>query len=290
VVMTEPVICSSGTYAVVYDVGGASLRLFNGTQQLFSLESKDTLLSATVNASGSMAVVHQSSGHKGSVSVYNTEQSKTMQFNFSSQFVIDAQISQDNSSLAVVTLGQEDGSFRSTLSIYDLTSALDVGTHYDNAPIATCGLGSCVPLSVHSTADKFRLVGDISLAVCSAKGTSTARYDYSDHYLKSFALGGEDFSVLLLGKYRAGSAADLTVVGDDGQVIAELTANEQILSVSAAGRYIGVLTADRLDIYTRDLTLYSCLDGTSGARRVLMHADGTATLIGSESAHLYLPS
>ena len=290
VVLKQPVAYAAGKYAVVYDAGGTALRLFNGSRQLLSLESDGTLLSATVNSSGWLAVVHQASGHKGAVSVYDAKQQKKMQFNFSSRFVVDAQISEDNSTLGVVTIGQEEDGFRSCLSVYSLAATLAAGSHSDNEPQARYDLGGCVALSVRGTSGKFRVAGDSSLAICSAAGTSTAVYDYSDRYLKSFSLGGEDFTVLLLGKYRAGSAAELTVVSDDGQTAASLSMNEQLLSLSAAGRYIGVLTADRLDIYTRDLALYSSLEGTAGARRVLMRADGSAMLIGSETAYLYLPA
>ena len=290
VVLKQPVAYAAGKYAVVYDAGGTALRLFNGSRQLLSLESDGTLLSATVNSSGWLAVVHQASGHKGAVSVYDAKQQKRMQFNFSSRFVVDAQISEDNSTLGVVTIGQEEDGFRSCLSVYSLAATLAAGSHSDNEPQARYDLGGCVALSVRGTSGKFRVAGDSSLAICSAAGTSTAVHDYSDRYLKSFSLGGEDFTVLLLGKYRAGSAAELTVVSDDGQTVASLSMNEQLLSLSAAGRYIGVLTADRLDIYTRDLALYSSLEGTSGARRVLMRADGSAMLIGSETAYLYLPA
>jgi hypothetical protein len=52
---------------------------------------------------------------------------------------------------------------------------------------------------------------------------------------------------------------------------------------------VAVLTADRLDIYTQNLDLYDSLEGTGGAKRVLLRDDGTALLIGSGSAHLYVP-
>lgn len=290
VVMARPVAYAAGKYAVVYDAGGTALRLFNGSRQLLSLDGGGTLLSATVNPSGWLAVVHQASGYKGAVSVYDGKQQKRMQFNFSSRFVTDAQISSDASTLAVVTLGQEETGFRSSLLVYDLNATLAAGSQSDNEPQAQCDLGGCLPLSLRGVPGRFRAVGDSALAVCSADGASTLLYDYAGRYLKSFSLGGEDFTVLLLGKYRAGSAAELTVVGEDGQATASLSLNEQLLSLSAAGRYIGVLTADRLDIYTRDLTLYGSLEGTAGARRVLMRADGSAMLIGGETAYLYLPS
>ena len=95
---------------------------------------------------------------------------------------------------------------------------------------------------------------------------------------------------MLVGKYRAGSQAELYTVDAQGAPSAGLSINEQVLSLSAAGKYVAVLTADRLDIYTPSLDLYDTLEGTNGAKKVLMRDDGTALLIGSGSAHLYVPN
>ncbi len=287
--LSAPVVYANRRYAVVYDVGGLSLRLYNGNGLLLSLESEGKLLSATVNSSGWLAVTHQKSGHKGAVTIFNGEQKKRMQFNFSSRFVMDALVAEDNSSVAVVSMGQSGSGFASYLSYYALDPSLEVGTHPDSAPLAECNLGSSVALSLRADGDRFRVLGDNSLSLCSASGERLARYDYSDRYLKEFSLEGSSFTALLLGKHRAGSAADLVVLDGNGQAAHTLSLNEQVLSLSAAGRYIGVLTADRLDIYTQDLTLYSTLEGTSGARRLLMREDGSAMLIG-DTAFLYLPT
>ena len=68
-----------------------------------------------------------------------------------------------------------------------------------------------------------------------------------------------------------------------------LELNEQVMSISAAGRYLAVLTGDRLDIYTDGLELYSSLKGTQGARTVLLMQDGSAILISAGSAGFYVP-
>ncbi len=61
------------------------------------------------------------------------------------------------------------------------------------------------------------------------------------------------------------------------------------MSIAAAGRYFAVLTSDRLDIYTDELTLYSTLKGTRGARTVLLMPDGSAILVSEDSAGFYIP-
>ena len=49
------------------------------------------------------------------------------------------------------------------------------------------------------------------------------------------------------------------------------------------------ITADRLDIYSQDLELYNTLNGTQNAQKVLQRSDGSAMLIDSTTARLYVP-
>ena len=74
-----------------------------------------------------------------------------------------------------------------------------------------------------------------------------------------------------------------------GEVQGTLDLEEQVLDLSAAGRYVGVLTASGLTIYTRDLTPYKTLQNTMGARNVVLREDGTAFLVGNDTARLYVP-
>lgn len=287
--LSSPVIDSSGRYAVVYDVGGHSLRLYSSSGSILQLENEGKLLSARVNPSGWLAVTHQESGHKGAVTIYDGQQKKRMRFNISSRFVMDAVVSEDNSSVAVVSMGQMDNAFSSFLSFYALDPSLEAGTHLNSAPVSEVSLGNSVSLALQTYGNSLHVLGDNSLTICSNQGKILAQYDYSNRYLKEFSMDGRNFTALLLGKYRAGSSADLVVVDESGEAAHTLSLNEQVLALAAAGRYLGVLTADRLDIYTQDLTLYSTLEGTSGARRLLLREDGSALLIG-DTAFLYLPT
>ena len=107
-------------------------------------------------------------------------------------------------------------------------------------------------------------------------------------HLKRYSLAGDGFAVALLAKYRAGSQGELWVVSSDGSH-KSLEIDQQVLSLSAAGRYIAVLTGKQLNIYTKDLELYATLDSTQGARQVLLMEDGSAVLISADSASFYVP-
>ena len=78
-------------------------------------------------------------------------------------------------------------------------------------------------------------------------------------------------------------------MGTDGQELGSLDVQQEILGVSAAGRYLAVLYMDSLVIYNQQLQEYATLRGTDYARSVLMRPDGSALLLSSESAILFLP-
>ena len=108
--------------------------------------------------------------------------------------------------------------------------------------------------------------------------------------MKNYSLDGSGYAVLLLGKYRAGSGTTLLAVDAAGSAAASLSFDEQVLSLSAAGNYVAVLTAGNLQIYSQELNLYRTLETTQGARLVLQRADGSTMLINADTAHLYVPN
>ena len=92
------------------------------------------ILSVRPNSSGWLAVTTRASGYKAVISVYNDELTRLMDFRLSDAFVTDAVVSNDCKSLAVVSIGQENASFESTLSLYDLSSRQKDGVDYDLDP------------------------------------------------------------------------------------------------------------------------------------------------------------
>ncbi len=71
--MTTPALNASGEYAVVYDVGGQELRVIGEEALLHSLtlSEEESILCATINEDGWVAVTSKVSGYKGVVTVYN---------------------------------------------------------------------------------------------------------------------------------------------------------------------------------------------------------------------------
>lgn len=281
--MENPVVDTNGSLAVVYDAGGSELYVLGQRQLIWSAGGLTSILSAHLNRSGQLTVVTQSGGYRGAVTVYDAAYSPIMSVNLSSAFVMDAALSDDGRTLSILTVGQEDGAFTSTLSLY----AMNTAGGGDYVPDLTRSLGSGVVIATRHTDSAVWSLSDRGLDITDHSG-GTVGVDWSDLYLKRYTLGGDGFAAALLGKYRAGSQAELWTVAADG-VRRTLEYREQVLSLAAAGRYVAVLTGDRLDIYTSELEPYATLDGTQGARTVLLMADGSAILISADSARFYIP-
>lgn len=286
VLLENPAAEVCGNSAAVYSVGGTAVYLYRDRARYGELTNlSGPILSVRLNSSGWLTVTTRESGYKAVITIYDDNLKERMAFRLSF-FVTDAVVTEDCKSLAVVSIGQNGASFESTLSLYDLLTDQDSGVYYDLPLTAAYPLGNNVILTLQG-GDSVWCVGDAGVSVWN--GESVGSWSCQDKYLKSYALS-DSFAAMLVGKYRAGSQAELYTVDAQGTPSASLAINEQVLSLSAAGRYVAVLTADRLDIYTQNLDLYDTLEGTGGARRVLMRSDGTALLIGSGTAQLYVPN
>jgi len=281
--MEKPVLATSSRYGVVYDAGGHSLFQFSGKHEpfVYSPEGSNGILSARVNNSGWLTVTGLHDHYRGGVTVFNASHEPVITLNFSSAFVIDAILSPDCRTVAVVTISQTDGTFQSTLHFYS-TNATE--------PFRTVELNGFTVLDMDFDSSGLWLLGESSLITLTAKGQDQMEYAFDPAFLKSYTLDGDGFAALLLGKYRAGAAREVISVGHDAQVIARQELNGQVLSMSASGRYLALLAGQELNLYTKDLTPYNTLYDTQGARHAALYDDGSVLLADSQEAWLYIPS
>lgn len=280
--MAAPALHTNGSRAVAYDVGGTSLFVVDERGEVMTLSADESapLISARVNEKGWLAVTMAGKNNKGRVEVYNDKNTLVFAFNSSRRFVCDAYVTDDCASLAAVTLGQESSVFVSSVVLYDLTK---------KDPAASYDISDGLVLAMGQDGSSIITVSDTCLTFAESDGKIRADYPYSGAYLREYALEGDGFTALLLNRYSSGNVGRLVTVGDGGVELGSLDVNEEVLHISAAGRYLAVLYASRLVVYNADLQVYATLNGTDSVGSVLMREDGSAILAGAESAELFLP-
>ena len=280
--MDNPVLSTSGTTAVAYDAGSQALFAFRDGEEYFSLslDSSADLLSARANDSGALAVTAQQSGYKGAVTVYNSHGKEIIQISLSSVFAVDAALSPDGRTVAVVTMGQENGSFFSRLLFFPVTQ---------EEPSAQVNLGSINVLDMDYEDGVLWVLCEDRLLTVTPDGETVQTYHISPSYLKGCSLEGDGFALLLTGRYRSGGATQALIIGKDGQVLQSLPLSNQVLDYAAAGKYFGLLSGSRLLLYDLNLEVYATLDNPQGARNLDLSPNGSALLANDQKAWLYIP-
>ena len=275
-----PSLQSRGGRAVAYDVGGTEVYVLSDKGLVYKLDCAGEVLNASLNQKGWLTVVCGESGCKAAVRVYDAEGEAVFAFRSSDRFVMTAALSADSRTLAAVTMGQENGVFASYVVFYRVNSDKEAGR---------CTLRGSVVYDLTAAGSGFCAVTEEQLCFLSGDGVMTATYDYGGDYLRRVSVSDDGYAAVLLGRYRTGTQHRIVTVNGEGKELAALEIDAEVASLSAAGRYVAVLTGEELVIYDKQLKPCAQLQEVSQAREVLMRSDGSAVLAGSMAASLYLP-
>ena len=265
-------------FAVVYEIGGKSLHLLDSKGLVKEMTIEGEIFSVEMGAGGKFAVTLKKTGYKTAVSVYNGKGEPLYEFSSAQKYLMTAAVSENGKYMAAAAMGQESGTFVSSLQIYKLTS----DTQQADASVD----GGVYELG--AVDGRFCAVTDKALCFVKNDGAVT-EYSYQGATLSRCSLGGGKFAAVLLENYSSGGLTHLATVNTAGEEIASLAVESEVLDLSAAGRYLTVLYSNRLVIYDQKLQPCAVLEDVSSARRVLMRADGSAVLVGTNAASLYLP-
>ena len=280
--MALPQLMVSGNMALVYDVGGNALAAVHSRNgEVLRLEESRPILDADLSSGGYIAVSGSASGYKSVLSVYDQHQKLVYRWLSSTTYMPHCAISADGKTLVAVGLGQTAGTFESTLYFFR-TDSEEVQM--------MLALGSDLVYDLQFADNgNICVVGETAVQYVSPKGELLGSYVYEQPYLKDYNAGGNGFLTLSLNMYRAGNRYSLITVDEKGQKLAEVYIGQEILDLSACGRYIAVLTSDGLTIYTQNLVVYSETIETGNATAVVMREDGSVLLLGNGEGRLYIP-
>ena len=280
--MENPVLSASRTTAVAYDAGNQSLFAFRNGEEYFSLSLSGgaDLLSARPNDSGWLAVTAQQSGYKGAVTVYDSHGSQVIQISLSTVFAVDAAVSPDGQSVAVITMGQTGGDFFSRLLFYPVNQ---------EEPSAQVELGSLTVLDMDYEDELLWVLCEDRLLTITPDGQTVQTFLLTPSYLKGCTLEGEGFALLLTGRYRSGGADRALIVDREAQAVQTITLTGQVLDYAACGEYFALLSGSRLALFNGQLEQFASLEDPQGARKVDLAPNGSALLANDQQAWLFIP-
>lgn len=277
----DPAAQTGRDVTIFWDIGGETLTAVRrGSGKTLEFSTDGAILDADVSTGDAVCVAASESGYKTVLHVYDRSQSETYRWFSSGSFFSVCAVSPNGKRMAAVSLGQAEGVFESTLCWFR--------TDEENVQQMQ-SLGDTLVYDLHFTDDDTLLVvTENGLRYLSADGKTRGEYDFAQRYYRGCAYG-DGFTAAALDLFRAGNRSVVVTFDGAGRQLGERYIEEELLDVSARGKYCAVLTAQSLTIYRRDLSVYASTENAAMATSVILRGDGTAILISDRSASVYVP-
>lgn len=281
-VMEEPSIHAEGDLLLHYAVGGKDLSLIHAKDgELLRLSSEGGFYDADLSRGGTLCTSGAESGYKTVLRVYNDRQKEIYRWFSASRFMPLCAVSPDGKCLAAVSVGQSAGSFESVLHLFSTRQ---------EEPVASLSLGDELVYDLRYTENGIVCaVTESCLLWFGETGEELGRCDVLSGYLADFDLSGSDFSLLRLNMFQTGEQSSVVSVNTEGEELGSCYFAEPVLDIAAGGKYAAVLTARKLTVFRRDLSVYAECANETGATSVLLRPDGTAYLLTDSGAKLFIP-
>lgn len=276
--MDDPAIRAESGRAIVFDIGGTAVRVFDSAQVLVGFDTEDRLVSASINRNGWFCVCEQDSGgYKGSVLVYNEEGRNVYKASIASGYVVSAELSRDNRHLAILTVSEDGG----RVIFYNLSGEEAIGTYL---------LPDALILDI-----RFTQRGDLlavtpqELLLIDRDGVGSAVYGFGGARLGGYTLDG-GFVALHLLDYGVGYRGRIVTLATDGKRLREYDSDKEIVAMSSAAGELVVLRNDGPVVYgagSNEVPLYGQSAATTGLTGIVALSDGSVLAAGENSAMIF---
>jgi hypothetical protein len=273
--METPAIAACDDFAVFYDLGGTNIAVasFDGTVKELSVEGE--IFSVTVSSGGYIAVTTACTGYRALVAVYAPTLDQVYQWYSSSAWVISAAVSPDNRKMAVLSYTASGSEVR----FFSLSQT---------EQLATFSVSDTVLLDVHwFTSSQLCAYSTSQALFIDSSGQWLDTYSFADQYLVGCTFGGEGFVTFSLSPYRVGTTSTLVSLDAGGRVLGTTEVQSEIVSLTASGTEVLVLSADGATLYNSSLSNKGQLTGLPGFKYGLLRNRGEALLIASNYAEVY---
>jgi len=276
--MTQPAIVSSGGRGLAFDIGGSSVRKFDSTQIVSAIETEGAVVSASINQNGWFCIVTQESGaSRGIVTVYNSSGAGVFRVSKGTGFVLKAELSHDNRSLAILNYTDTG----SRVSFYH-----GIDTDKDEPDHLFDYTSSLIIDIAYLINGDVLVVATDALFLIERSGSGKMLYTYDDKRLGGYS-HDRGFIVLHLYDYGIGYQGRLVTILTDGTVLGEKATGREIVSISATDNSFVILQNDGVLFFNEELEELPASNeniSAAGANRVLAFNENVALATSDNSA------
>ncbi|MEA4911892.1 MAG: DUF5711 family protein [Oscillospiraceae bacterium] len=159
--LITPELAAAGNRAVLYNIGGKEIVVYNRTSELARFKTEYNIIDAAVSKRGTLAVLTRSDKYTAQLSVYgNGKYEQTMTWSTNAGFPLLVRLQSDGDAAAVACIAAVNGQPVSVVTVIDTRSAEALFTAQVNGIAADILLDSGVTVVTDETAELYSMAGE----------------------------------------------------------------------------------------------------------------------------------
>ena len=242
----NPVLKTSAAYSLVYDQGGNEVLVFDISEKVYSLVTKNPILTACVSDRGNFAVSTTSEKYASQVTVYKIDGTEIYEWYSAEDIVNNIALSSNGKKLAVAVLNSHNGT--------DISSKISVLNYSSATPLYTESFKNSIVYRIDSSFSSYFTVV-----------TSNMVKSYKWSNFKANAYNKTDNRVVLLNK--------------KGEKTLEFTYKDTISDITAHGKHIYCMSETVISVLDENAKVLNTVDCGFGGREIcVLNSDFVAVI------------
>ncbi|MCX7715423.1 MAG: DUF5711 family protein [Clostridia bacterium] len=199
-----PILKTAGKYILLAEKGGTKISVFKGDKEIYSVETQNEIISASISSNCDVVVVTKKSGYKGSVVVYNRDGKEVFVWNSGNSDILDASISALSRRVAVALLDTDNG-IKGSVAFFDITKTESCAKQeFDDA----------IVFDAEFLGETLNAVCDNKIIGLSSKGKLSWSRDYEGKLLSKYGLDTSGLKALM---FDDSAAAEVVLFDSRGK-------------------------------------------------------------------------
>lgn len=276
--MNNPVLRCYDKYVLAYDCGGNELYVTNSYKVIHSEKFDNAIISARLSKDNHMVVITKMKNYKAAVTVYSSSYKELYRVLCSSEYVSDADVSNDGKSLAVAVYEGEYGTIKSAVKIYDMKS--------ENCKSVIDNIDGLILSVDYKAAGRIHIITQSGYYVSTDGQTAEPVLDFGNMYLDYFDITGDKSAVIVLDGRMLGKGTELYMFNAYGAQTGYLTFDSDINCFDKTDDFVFVGLLNSLEVYNYDGEQTDTMDIAESTEKIIASNEGK--LVVFEAGNVYI--
>ena len=224
--VSQPLFFSDGKYALIADKGDRKSYLFKGSEQKMEYSLSESIITASVNASGNCVFVTKGETHQCSVSVLNDKGTEIFKWNSGGLYVLAADISDNSRDIAVSALNTDGGTLTSNVILFSVNK---------ERPFTNDSYTDEIFSALVFNGNTLYCIGEKNTYIYNGYGKLTGTVDYAERDLLTFNADGDLLALVFSGSGLSIGAGDLETYNVKGERTGQFHSAQEISFLDCKG-------------------------------------------------------